>query len=60
MILGGCGVSGEPSVIKIIRDMGVTKHQNLDPKSASSKSFRLQPEELTPEEQGYISHFCLT
>ena len=51
-----CGVSRQ-AIIKITRDMGVTKPENFASKSPPSEYSRMRPKGLTSEERSYISHF---
>jgi hypothetical protein len=51
-----CDVSRQ-SVMRIIRETGVTKNRKNYSEDASSGNSRVYPKGLTPEERSYISHF---
>ena len=51
-----CCVSRQ-AVMKVLRETGVTKHDENLPKAASSKYSRVLPKGLTSDERSYISHF---
>jgi hypothetical protein len=51
-----CGVTRQ-AVMKVLRETGVTKHDENSLKGASGKYSRVLPKGLTTEERSYISHF---
>jgi hypothetical protein len=51
-----CGVTRQ-AVMKVLRETGVTKHDENSLKSPSGKYSRVLPKGLTTEERSYISHF---
>lgn len=51
-----CDVSRQ-SVMRIIRETGVTKNEKNYSNDASSGTSRVYPKGLTPDERSYISHF---
>ena len=52
-----CGITRQ-AVMKVLREMGVTKHHENSLKSTSGKYSRVLPKGLTTEERSYISHFA--